>query len=601
MKVRRWRRKDKHHLIQEMGVLDDQNLLLEAALLQEENIDLFTGDGSVDFEGKSVLKSKTGNWKACYFILGNEICERLAFYGVNTNLVSYLTQKLHEGNVSAARMVSTWSGTCYITPLIGAFLADAYWGKYWSIAVFSIIHFIGMSTLTLSASVPMFRPGDCEGSVCPSATPSQYAILYTGLYLVSLGMGGIKPCISSFGADQFDDTDSYERIQKASFFNWFYFTISIGCLIASTLIVWIQENVGWDIGFGIPSSFMVISIIFFFCGTRLYRFQRPGGSPLTRICQVLVASISKFRLKVPEDSSLLYETSDTHSTIEGSRKLEHTEEIKFLDKAAVLSATELQTGDFSNNWRLCTVTQVEELKVLIRMAPIWATSIIFSAVYDQMSTTFIEQGMVMNRMIGPLLIPAASLSTFSIFSILFWIPFYDKILVPLARKYTGKAKGFTELQRMGIGQVISIFCMLVAGLIEIRRLHFASKLGSSNETAASSLSIFWQIPQYFLMGAAEIFFYIGKMEFFYDQSPDAMRSLCTAFSLLTSSLGSYSNSLVLTIVTAVTTAGGKPGWIPDNLNNGQLYNYFFLWAGLSLANLLVYVICAMKYKQKKCS
>lgn len=78
---------------------------------------------------------------------GNEICERLAFYGVNTNLVSYLTQKLHEGNVSAARMVSTWSGTCYITPLIGAFLADAYWGKYWSIAVFSVIHFIVISQL----------------------------------------------------------------------------------------------------------------------------------------------------------------------------------------------------------------------------------------------------------------------------------------------------------------------------------------------------------------------------------------------------------------------------------------------------------------------
>lgn len=186
----------------------------------------------------------------------------------------------------------------------------------------------GMSTLTLSASVPVFRPAECEGSICPSATPSQYAILFAGLYLVSLGMGGIKPCISSFGADQFDDTDPYEKIEKGSFFNWFYFSISIGCLLASTLIVWIQENVGWGIGFGIPALFMVVSIIFFFCGTPLYRFQRPGGSPLTRIFQVVVASLVKFNLEVPEDSSLLYETSDTHSAIEGSRKLEHTEEMK---------------------------------------------------------------------------------------------------------------------------------------------------------------------------------------------------------------------------------------------------------------------------------
>lgn len=265
---------------------------------------------------------------------------------------------------------------------------------------------------------------------------------------------------------------------------------------------------------------------------------------------------------------------------------------RFLDKAAVLSATEMKTEDFSNSWRLCTVTQVEELKVLIRMIPIWATAIIFSSVYEQMSTTFIEQGMVMDRRIGSFTIPAASLSTFSIISIIFWVPFYDKILVPIARKFSGKPKGFTELQRMGIGQVISILCMLAAGMVEIRRLAAPQR---------SSSSIFWQIPQYFLMGAAEIFFYIGKMEFFYDESPDAMRSLCTAFSLLTSSLGSYLNSLVLTIVTAITTAGGRPGWIPDNLDNGQLYNYFFLWAVLSLLNLLVYILCAMRYKQKKAS
>ncbi|KAL2906941.1 Protein NRT1/ PTR FAMILY 8.3 [Bienertia sinuspersici] len=578
-----------------MGPLDDQLLLLENPLIQEEFSDLITGDGSLDYKGRPVLKSKTGNWRSCLFILGNEVCERLAFYGVNTNLVSYLTRELHEGNVSAARMVSTWSGTCYITPLIGAFLADAYWGKYWTIAVFSMIHLLGMSTLTLSASVPLFKPTECEGSFCPSATPSQYAILFTGLYLVSLGMGGIKPCISSFGADQFDDTDPDEREEKGSFFQLVYFAISIGCLMASTLIVWIQENVGWGIGFGIPALFMCVSIVFFFCGTPLYRFQRPGGSPLTRICQVVVAALSKLELEVPQDSSLLYETSDTQSMIEGSRKLEHTDEMKFLDKAAVLSTAETKTEDVSNCWKLCTVTQVEELKMLVRMVPIWATSIVFSAAYDQMSTTFIEQGTVMNRTVGSLIIPAASLSTFSIISIICWVPFYDKILVPIARKFTGKQKGFSELQRMGIGQIISIFSMLAAGLVEIRRLQ------NQTVTTGAPVSIFWQIPQYFLMGAAEIFFYIGKMEFFYDQSPDAMRSLCTAFSLLTSSLGSYLNSLVLTIVTVITTAGGKPGWIPDNLDKGQLYNYFFLWAVLSLLNFLVYIFCALKYKQKKAS
>lgn len=75
-------------------------------------------------------------------ITGNECCERLAYYGIAKNLVTYLTRKLHQGNASAARNVTTWQGTCYLTPLIGAILADSYLGRYWTIAVFSTIYFI---------------------------------------------------------------------------------------------------------------------------------------------------------------------------------------------------------------------------------------------------------------------------------------------------------------------------------------------------------------------------------------------------------------------------------------------------------------------------
>lgn len=125
-----------------MGSEEDDELLVEEALIQRELSGLYTGDGSVGFDGEPVLKSNTGNWRACPFILGNECCERLAYYGISRNLVIYLTKKLHEGNVSAARNVSTWQGTCYLTPIIGAVLADAYWGKYWTIAAFSTIYFI---------------------------------------------------------------------------------------------------------------------------------------------------------------------------------------------------------------------------------------------------------------------------------------------------------------------------------------------------------------------------------------------------------------------------------------------------------------------------
>ncbi|KAH9611374.1 hypothetical protein KSS87_021305 [Heliosperma pusillum] len=582
-----------------MGTQENIRLLLEDGYSQEHTGEQFTGDGSTDLKGNPVLKSKTGNWRACPFILGTECCERLAYYGIATNLVTYLTTKMHQGNAAAARNVTTWSGTCYLTPLIGAVLADAYWGRYWTIAVFSMIYVIGMATLTLSASVTAFMPAECVGSVCPSATPAQYGVFFLGLYLIALGTGGIKPCVSSFGADQFDDTDPNERVKKGSFFNWFYFSINIGAFVSSTVIVWMQENAGWGIGFGIPAIFMGIAIASFFSGTPLYRFQKPGGSPLTRVCQVLVASFRKWTLDVPLDNSQLYETPDKHSAIEGSRKLEHTEELTCLDKAAVVSEADMKIGDFSNPWRLCTVTQVEELKILIRMLPVLATGIIFSSVYAQMSTMFVEQGTVMDRTIGSFTIPAASLSTFDVISVILWVPIYDRILVPIARKFTGKERGFSELQRMGIGLFISILSMVAAALVEIKRLQLAKELDLVDKKVEVPLNIFWQVPQYFLVGAAEVFTFVGQLEFFYDQSPDAMRSLCSALSLLTNSLGNYLSSLILTIVTAVTTSGGGPGWIPDNLNNGHLDYFFWLIAGLSFLNFVVYVFCALKYKQKK--
>ncbi|PIN01858.1 H+/oligopeptide symporter [Handroanthus impetiginosus] len=581
-----------------MGTREEERLLLEEGLVQNESDELYTGDGSVDIKGNPVLKRNTGNWRACPFILGTECCERLAYYGIATNLVSYLTKKLHEGNVPAARNVTTWQGTCYLTPLIGAVLADAYWGRYWTIAAFSTIYFIGMCTLTLSATVPSFMPPECVDSICPSATPAQYAIFFFGLYLIALGTGGIKPCVSSFGADQFDDTDSAERVKKGSFFNWFYFSINIGALVSSSLIVWIQDNAGWGLGFGIPALFMGIAIVSFFSGTPLYRFQKPGGSPITRMCQVLVASCRKWNLAVPSDSSLLYEKPDKSSAIEGSRKLLHTEELRCLDKAAIISDAEIKTGDYSNPWKLCTVTQVEELKILIRMFPIWVTGIVFFAVYAQMSTMFVEQGMVMDTSIGSFTIPAASLSSFDVISVIFWVPVYDRILVPIARKLTGIDRGFSQLQRMGIGLFISVLCMSAAAIVEIRRLALARELGVVDEPVAVPISILWQIPQYFLLGAAEVFTSIGQLEFFYDQSPDAMRSLCSALALLTTSLGNYLSSFILTVVTSLTTRGGQIGWISDNLNKGHLDYFFWLLAGLSFLNLVIYVFCAKLYKSK---
>lgn len=578
----------------------DERLLLESEEPISENggDGPYTGDGSVDIKGNPILKHHTGNWKACFFILGTEFCERLAYFGIEKNLVTFLTTKLHEGNVSAARNVTTWEGTCNLAPLVGAVLADSYWGRYWTIAAFVVVYLIGMVTLTLTASVSALTPPACVGFVCSEAI-SAHVLSFLGLYLIALGSGGIRPCVSLFGADQFDDTNPLEKVKKGSFFNWFSFSGSFGSLISATCVVWIQDSYGWGLGFGICALSMGLAIGSFFLGSVFYRFQQPRGSPLTRVCQVIVASLRKWNIDIPHDGSLFYELPGETSAIKGSRKLEHTAEFKFFDKAATISNTDDKCKSFHNPWRLCTITQVEELKIVLRMLPILAAGIIFYAANAQVSSMFLEQGMFLDKCIGSFNIPPASLSTFVVISVLMWIPIYDIILEPSARRFTGKERGFSHLQRIGIGLFMSIPSMVAAALVEGKRLEIAKADGLEHQEVPVPMSILWQIPQYFLIGAAEVFTIIGHVEFFYDQSPDAMRSLCTALYLVTVSLGNYLSSLVLSILTSITTHGGKPGWIPDNLNEGHLDYFFWFIAGLSFLNLLVFVCCAMRYQYKQ--
>jgi solute carrier family 15 (peptide/histidine transporter), member 3/4 len=139
------------------------------------------------------------------------------------------------------------------------------------------------------------------------------------------------------------------------------------------------------------------------------------------------------------------------------------------------------------------VTQVEELKILVRMFPVWATTIVFSAVYAQMATMFVEQGTVLDTTVGSFTIPPASLSTFDVVSVIVWVPLYDSILVPLVRKFTRKERGFSELQRMGIGLFISILAMVAAACLEIWRLSIAKQDGLIDEPVAVPLSILWQV------------------------------------------------------------------------------------------------------------
>ncbi|PKI41092.1 hypothetical protein CRG98_038620 [Punica granatum] len=110
--------------------------------LGEGGGDGYAQDGSVDLKGKPVLRSKTGRWRACSFIVGYEVFERMAYYGIASNLVVYLTKKLHEGTVTSSNNVTNWAGTVWMTPILGAYIADAYLGRYWTFIIASAIYLL---------------------------------------------------------------------------------------------------------------------------------------------------------------------------------------------------------------------------------------------------------------------------------------------------------------------------------------------------------------------------------------------------------------------------------------------------------------------------
>lgn len=261
-------------------------------------------------------------------IIGYELFERMAYYGISTNLVVYLTNKLHQGTVESSNNISNWGGSVWLMPLAGAYIADAYLGRYLTFVIASCIYLIGMCLLTLSVSLPSLRPPECDKGVefqnCPKASPLQKSVFFLALYIIVLGTGGTKPNISTMGADQFDDFDPKEKSYKFSFFNWWYFSILIGVLFSTTFLVYIQDNIGWTLGYGLPTIGLAFSILVFLLGTPYYRHKLPQGSPMTRMLQVFVAALRKWNVRVPKDTNELHELSMEEYACKARNRIPHT-------------------------------------------------------------------------------------------------------------------------------------------------------------------------------------------------------------------------------------------------------------------------------------
>ncbi|XP_054789481.1 protein NRT1/ PTR FAMILY 5.8-like [Prosopis cineraria] len=515
--------------------------------------------------------------KSCILLIVIAGIERFAFKGVASNLVTYLTDVVKMSNSSAAKMVNSWCGFTSIMPLFVAPISDAYFHKYSTIMLSSFLYVTGLAALTITA-VGRTRPNRHRTIIMPSS------FLTLSLYVISLGQGGYNPSLQAFGADQLDDEeelpcskDDQNSNTKTLFFQWWYFGICGGSLLGVTIMSYVQDTFGWVLGFAIPTISMGLSILIFSFGSPIYLFKQHHHSKTSNKSFINLLHAIK--------ASIL-------------RRF-HGGTTPPIDKSEV-SELELQEKSLCHenmdNIPKRRMFMVSNAKVVLRLLPIWTMLLMFAVIFQQPATFFTKQGMTMKRNIGgKFKIPPATLQSAITLSIILLMPLYNRVFIPLAQIITRQEKGISVMQRMGIGMVLSIIAMVIAALVERKRL----EMGREMKTETVPLSIFWLLPQYILLGISDIFTVVGMQEFFYSEVPVAMRTMGIALYTSVFGVGSFVSALLITLVEVFTSSRGKTSWFSDDMNEARLDNYYWLLTLLSGVSLVVYVVLCIFYQHHK--
>lgn len=546
------------------------------------------------YKRQSVLRTTAS------YIIATEFCERLAYYGFAGSLVLFFETQLNLSNEDSVNQFYLWNGAVYITPLIGGYIADTLFGRYLTILYFAILYVGGLIAFLIGAI-----PGHIST-----------ALVFLGMYIVALGAGGIKPNCSTMGADQFDPKIPQDAKEASQFFSYFYWSINLGALVAYTLVAYIcqyglpglgGEKWGFFVGYLIPTVALGLGVLVFISGSARYRKHSPRGSMITRAVGIII---------------------EAGITRRGRAKQQYGAN-HWLDSAC---------KEFGGSYSIADVSSV---KYVTRLFPFLAVLIPYWGIYGQTKTAFQIQGCQMYSKIGTFQLPISGMNIFNNIAILTIVPLLTLIVYPYLKEKQGIE--LRKLWKIGLGFLFAVSAMVVAALIEMYRLKEAPNEVTYMEATTSerdnispcrnidnynpynyvawyegtesdkpsncwqksncditllkelcvecdtipqmsSISIFWQIPQFVLVGVSEIFAMITSLEFFYAEAPLSMRSVSQALNLFTNAIGSW-----LTIpLTLLVNSNPNNKWITDNIDNGHLEWYFFLLAGIMAITYVIY-------------
>ncbi|PAV55641.1 hypothetical protein WR25_25907 [Diploscapter pachys] len=353
---------------------------------------------------------------AVFFMLGNELCERFSFYGMRAILTLYLKFEHHFSNSTATLIYHLFSCIAYFTPLIGSLLADCWLGRFKVILFGSIIYVFGHALLS-GGAVPFLSTG------------VRSTFDFSGLLVIALATGAIKPCVSAFAADQFREDQADLRAQ---FFSFFYFAINTGSLFAIFLTPILRGRVHcmgskycFPLAFGVPGVLMLIALLIFLAAVKLYKKPPPSKDNIGR-----------------QVASCVYTGASRSICGKNKKPVDH-----WLDRAAPEHSSQL----------------IEECKRFLAVVLIFSPLPFFWALYDQQGSTWILQAQRLNGRLGFFTMLPDQVNALNPLLILIFVPIFEGLIYPAARKVVK----VTPLRKISIGLLLAALSFAMAGILQL--------------------------------------------------------------------------------------------------------------------------------------
>ncbi len=487
------------------------------------------------------------------YIIGNEGCERFSFYGMRNILTVFLVSSLltylpEADRAGAAKDVfHTFVIGVYFFPLLGGWLADRFFGKYQTIFWLSLVY--------------------CVGQLCLALFVDSRAGFYTGLALIALGSGGIKPCVSSFVGDQFDQTNKH---RAKVVFDAFYWIINFGSFFASLLMPIFLRSLGPAVAFGIPGALMLVSTVILWIGRKRYVMVPPAPPDPHSFLNVSRTALGSGRPGL---------------VLAGLGGAAALGSLLLIPSAGVVIAlcTALVAAIAFGGWGVWIQLDgargrhpdeaVEGVRSVLRVLVLFALVTPFWSLFDQKASTWVLQA---NAMTKPLWFQSSQMQALNPLLVMVLIPFNNLVLFP-AMKRAGYE--MTALRRITFGIAFSGLSWVVVGAMQVVL------------DGGHAFSIAWQMLPYALLTLGEVLVSATGLEFAYSQAPQAMKGVLMSFWLLSVTIG---NLWVL-----VVNAGVKNSAVTQFIGStgfGVTAFQMFFFAAFAFVAAGAFGLCARSYR-----